>query len=219
MDLRDYLSLLRSFWWIPCALALAGVVGAWIFTPAPPYESFFRATVVMAGDTENPGSAERPELMILDDLLSLVKSQAYAELTLDAIPAAQRGDLDVADIQNSLSESRYGRVATVVVSGSDPNEVAVIAPAAASVFPGAVNAYLVAPGSQPASVQILDPPREPTRSFTQRYLIIAAAGLALFVAGAWIVWFAGATRALTARRGSLDQPGLTRSTDAKNGSK
>ncbi len=219
MELRDYLVLLRAFWWIPCAFALAGFVGGWIFAPPAPYESFFRATVVMAGDTENPGSAERPELMILDDLLSLVQSHAYAELTFEAIPANQRGTITVSGIQRSLTESRYGRVATVVVSGSDPDEVAAIAPAAASVFPGAVNAYLVAPGSQPASVQLLDPPREPTKSSTRRYLIVGATAFAMFALGTWIVWLGGSTRLLKNQRIRSARPGSARSRDAKKSSR
>lgn len=214
MELRDYLGALRAFWWIPCALAAVGFICGWIFAPAAPYESMFRATVVMAGDTEIPGNAERPELMILDDLLPLVQSEAFARLTLQAIPADQRGGLTVPDIQGALTESRYGRVATVVVSGSDADEVAAIAPAAASVFPGAVNAYLVAPGSQPASVQILDSPDEPTKSTTRRFLIIGAAGFVMFVFGMWIVWLAGSIKGNRSA-----QPVLARSWEAKNSSR
>lgn len=216
MELRDYLSALRTFWWIPCALAVAGFVAGWIFAPASLYESRFRATVVMAGDTENPGSAERPELMILDDLLPLVQSQAFAELTLQAIPPDRRADLRVAEIQESLGESRYGRVTTVVVSGANRDDVAAIAPAAAAQFPGAVNRYLVAPGSQPATVEIIDPPREPTRSTTRRYLAIGAATFAMFATGTWLVWFAASTRILRYRQHHSDVPA---STVSKNGSR
>lgn len=218
MELREYLGALRALWWVPVGLAIIGCIGGWLLGPAAPYESMFRATVVMAGDTENPGSAERPELMILDDLLSLVQSEAYANLTLQAIPAAQRGDLTVGDVQGTLDESRYGRVATVVMSGSNPDYVAVIATAAASVFPGAVNTYLVAPGSQPASVQILDAPGEPTLSTTRRYLVIAASTVAMGVLGMWIVWLVGSLR-----RSSLadvpSQSGLVRSLAAKKSSR
>lgn len=219
MELREYLGALRAFWWIPCALALSGFVGGWFFAPAAPYESMFRATVVMAGDTENPGSAERPELMILDDLLSLVESQAYAELTLGAIPADQRGDLTASDIQGSLGESRYGRVATVLVRGSNPDEVAVIAPAAASVFSGAVNTYLVAPGSQPASVQLLDPPRGPMKSSTRRYLTIGAATSAMFALGMWVVWLTGSTQSQPHPGANSAQPESARSRAAKKSSR
>lgn len=219
MELREYVAALRTLWWIPLALAIAGFVGAWILGPASPYESSFRAAVVMAGDNEDPGSAERPELMVLDDLLSLVESRVYAELTLEAIPAAQRGQISADDVQRSLSESRYGRVATVVVSGSDPDLVAAIAPAAASVFPGAVNTYLVAPGDQPASIQILDPPSAPVKSSTQRALTIGAVTFAMFAIGMWLVWLIGSTRMQKQSWGRSLQSDSARSREAKNSSR
>ena len=194
MELRGFLQFLRRLWWVPCILALVGLVAGWALAPAPPYESRFRAAVVMPGDTEDPGTSERPELMVLDDLFSLVRSQVFAERTLEAIPTGNRGTLTVTEIQAALDQSRYGRVATVTVSGSDADEVAAIASAAGAVFPDAVNDYLVAPGSQPATVQILDPPSVPERSFVRRNLTVGAATLALFMTGLWIVWLMGATQ-------------------------
>ncbi len=194
MELRDFLRLLRRLWWVPAALLLMGSIAGWVLAPATPYKSMFRAVVVMPGDTEDPGSSERPELMILDDLLPLVRSRAFAERTIEAIPAGNRDALTVPEVQAALDQSRYGRVATVTGSGSDPAEVAAIVSAAAVVFPDAVNTYLVAPGGEPASVQVLDPPSPPERSFTRRNLVVGAAAFAAGMAGLWIVWLVGARR-------------------------
>ncbi len=208
IELRDYVHLLRGFWWVPATLALVGLLAGWALVPAVPYESLFRAVVVMPGDTEDPGSSERPELMILDDLLSLVQSRVFAERTFEAIPAGDRGSLTIAEVQATLDQTRYGRVSTVIVRGPDPNEVAAIVSAAAAVFPDAVNAYLVAPGAQLASVQTLDPPSAPQRSFAGRYLPIGAAAFVPFVAGLWIVWLVGTTqiRSERQRRARSDHP-------------
>lgn len=208
MELRDYLRALRRFWWMPAALALVGLVAGWALAPAVPYESTFRAAVIMPGDTEDPGSSERPELMILDDLLSLVRSQVFAERTFDAIPVGERGTLTIAEVQRSLDQARYGRVATVFVRGPEPGEVAAIVSAAAAVFADAVNAYLVAPGSPPATVQVLDPPSDPERASARRTLTIAAATFALFVAGLWIVWLVGSMQRREGPGARAAQPGI-----------
>ncbi len=219
IDLRDYMRFLRRLWWVPVTLALAGLVAGWALAPVPPWESLFRAAVVMPGDTEDPGSSERPELMILDDLLSLVQSRVFAERTLEAIPAGNRGTLTVTEVQAALDETRYGRVATVIVSGPDPDEVSAIVSAAASVFPDAVNAYLVAPGAQPANIQLLDPPSEPERSFARRSLTIVAAAFVSFMAGMWIVWIVGAKRFRGQSGVRAAQPGTEPDRVAKNSSR
>lgn len=219
MELRAYFIAVRCWWWIPCSLALIGAVAGWIVAPAALYESRFRASVVMAGDTENPGSAERPELMILDDLLSLVESQAYAELTLNAIPADAREGITVAEIQDSLGESRYGRVATVSIQGPGRTEVERIAPAAASVFPQAVNTFLVAPGDQPANVQLLDSPSSPQKSTMRRWLTIGAIAFTLFAVGMWVIWLAGSMSEGRAALHHATQPDSPRSREAKNSSR
>jgi len=219
VELRDYVRFLRGLWWVPATLALAGLMAGWTLAPAAPWESLFRAAVILPGDTEDPGSSERPELMILDDLLSLVQSRVFAERTFDAIPAGDRGDLTVTQVQAALDETRYGRVATVIVSGPDQDEVAAIVSAAAAVFPEAVNAYLVAPGAQPASVQELDPPSEPERSFDRRSLTIGTSSFVSFMAGMWIVWFLGATKLRGASRSRATQPGTEPDLAAKNPSR
>ena len=177
MEVLDLLRAIRRWWWLVVVMPLVALIAAVILVPAPPYETSFRATVVIPGDTEDTGSAERPELMVLDDLAPLVASEAFATLV-----HAQLGEtsLTIADVQDALSGSRYSRIATVTIAADDPEETRAIAAAAADVFPEAINTYLVAPGAEQASVQIIDVPGDPAQSQRQRVLTIA---IVTFVAG------------------------------------
>ena len=79
-DLNDLLRALRRYWWI-ALLAPAIVLGIlMIRNLTAPYQTSFRASVLLPGDTEIPGSSEQPELMILDDLGPVVASRAFAEM-------------------------------------------------------------------------------------------------------------------------------------------
>jgi hypothetical protein len=170
---RDLGLALRRFWWLVLiALAISLAIG-YALTPAPGYSTSFRATVLIPGDTEDTGSAERPELMVLDDLGPFVESWVFAEAV-----ATQAGeDIMTEDVFGMLDGSRYSRVAMVNVSGSDTAQVARVASAAAEVFPEEVNAFLVAPGDPDATVQVIDPPREPQRDQTMRWVRVGAIGL------------------------------------------
>lgn len=170
---QDTARAIRRWWWL-IALALLGSLAiGWLLTPEPAWTASFRATVLIPGDTEDPGRAERPELMVLDDLGPFVESWAFAE----AVATRMGDDVAVEDIDGMLDGSRYSRIATVTVSGDDRAEVLAVANAAAEVFPDQVNAYLVAPGAAEATVQVIDPPRDPTRDATRRWVRIAGIGL------------------------------------------
>ena len=161
-------------WWLLIALSLVGSLAiGWLLAPDPAWVASFRATVLIPGDTEDPGRAERPELMVLDDLGPFVESWAFA----DAVAARMGDDVAVEDIDGMLDGSRYSRIATVTVSGDDREVVLAVANAAAKVFPEQVNAYLVAPGAAEATVQVIDPPRDPTRDAAMRWVRIAGIGV------------------------------------------
>ena len=175
---------IRRWWWLLLLLPLIGLVSGFVMTRDQQYESSFRATILIPGDTEIPGSAERPELMVMDDAPSLVDSRAFAEMTWAALPADAQTVLAVEDVQDALSASRYSRVLTVVASREDPAQAEAIAAAAASVLPHAVNQYLVANSDvDPATVQVIDPPSVASKDAMDRYTRIAAqAGAALVFA-------------------------------------
>ncbi|MEZ4623370.1 MAG: hypothetical protein R2843_00865 [Thermomicrobiales bacterium] len=135
---------IRRWWWLLLLLPLIGLVSGFVMTRDQQYESSFRATILIPGDTEIPGSAERPELMVMDDAPSLIESRAFAEMTWAALPDDAQAVLAVEDVQDALSATRYSRVLTVVASREDPAQAEAIAAAVASVLPHAVNQYLVA---------------------------------------------------------------------------
>ena len=191
---RDLVAGIRRLWWLILLALIVSLAIGYLLTPEPAWTTSFRATVLIPGDTEDTGSAERPELMVLDDLGPFVGSWAFA----DAV--AQELGADPGDIDGMISGSRYSRVATVTVSGDDRDRVLAVAKVASEVFPEQVNAFLVAPGAEAATVQVIDPPREPSRDTTLRWVRIAAIGLlGAAAATVVIVLFAPARRPETPR--------------------
>jgi capsular polysaccharide biosynthesis protein len=170
---QDVVAVLRRWWWLVALALVAALAVGYLLSPAPAWSTSFRATVLIPGDTEDTGSAERPELMVLDDLGPFVESWAFA----GAVTAEMGDDGSVDDVYGMIDGSRYSRVATVSVSGDDRDDVLAVANAAAEVFPDQVNAFLVAPGSGEATVQVIDPPREPVRNATMRWIRVVAIGL------------------------------------------
>jgi uncharacterized protein involved in exopolysaccharide biosynthesis len=162
---------IRRWWWLIVLALVAALVVGYLLTPEPAWTASFRATVLIPGDTEDTGSAERPELMVLDDLGPFVGSWVFADAVAGEMGA------DTGDVDGMISGSRYSRVATVTVSGDDRDRVKAVSEAAAKVFPEQVNAYLVAPGADQATVQVIDPPREPSRDDMARWVRVAAIGL------------------------------------------
>lgn len=188
MELFHFLGAVRRLWWLVLGLPLLALILAFILTPKQPFETSFRATVLIPGDTEDTGSAERPELMVLDDLPSLVGSEVFANATLQRMKSAGYiGPLDVGAVKEALSGSRYSRVLTVTVASDHPADARTIASAASQVLPAEVNAYLVADRTKPATVQLIDPPGEPVRGTTRRYLQIAVETFAAFCVAIAIV--------------------------------
>ncbi len=183
-----FAAALRRWWWLVIGLPLVVAVGGVVLTPSAPYTTEFRATVLIPGDTEDTGSAERPELMVLDDLPILVNSDVFAQATLDQLTAAGVSVVvDRDEVKRALSGSRYSRVLTVTVTHADLSAARAIADAAAAAIPDAVNAYLVTPGSEQATVQVIDQPSTPAPASTERWLRIGATTVAALFAALAIV--------------------------------
>ncbi len=188
MDLLTYLSALRRWWWVLLGLPLIVLLGELTLGPAAPFTTELRATVLIPGDTEDTGSAERPELMVLDDLSPLIGSDVFAEAILEQMTAnGAAPSMELAEVKSSLTGSRYSRVVTVTVTNSDAADARALAEAAVAVLPNAVNSYLVAPGSQPATVQIIDRPDEPAPATRARWLRIAVSTMAALFAACAII--------------------------------
>src|SRR5215216_2592434 len=153
--------MLRRRWW-PIVLVPVVVVAILVWHGRTrPYQVSVRATVLIPGDTEIPGNSERPELMVMDDVPALATSRAFAEGVHAAMPGTS---LSVEEVQSALSASRYSRVATVLVTREDPAQAREIAAAVEKTLPDLINRYLIPAGGAPATVNVIDPPGEPTRS-------------------------------------------------------
>jgi capsular polysaccharide biosynthesis protein len=176
-DLWQVIAAIRRFWWLTALVPLL-VAGALIVRNlTADFQTSFQVTVLLPGDTEIPGSAERPELMILDDIGPVVRSQAFAELVATA------ASLPLDDIEGSLSISRYSRVVTVTAYAGDADEARWIAEAANTVLPNAVNTYMVADGGTPATIRTIEPPGEPIRGEANKWTVTALATLVALAIG------------------------------------
>lgn len=195
MDLWSLLKALGRSWWLVAGVAGLSAVMGWLLLPAAPYQVRVEASVLIPGDTENPGRAERPELMVLDDLLPLVESPAFAELVHRSLTSPAGDDISVEDVQDALSGSRYSRILSVTVSGSSPARVQAIGDAVNRAIPEAVMTYLVAPGDARPAIKIIDPGGQAERQMFRRWLAIGAVVLFATFAVVSAVWLREAVRA------------------------
>jgi capsular polysaccharide biosynthesis protein len=161
VSIRQIVETIRRRWWIVVLLPVVAFVATVAFQRNEPYQSHLRASVLIPEDNEETGNSERPELMVMDDLPPFIRSYAFAEGIRGSVNAP---GLTVDDVRDSLDAERYSRILTILVTGNDTGEVSAIAAAAASNLSRLVNEYLMPDGDQVATVRIIDPPSEPSRS-------------------------------------------------------
>jgi capsular polysaccharide biosynthesis protein len=196
ISLGQLMSVIRRRWWIVLLLPLVAVTATYLFQRNEAYQSTVRATVLIPGDTEDPGSSERPELMVLDDLPPFIRSHAFAS---DVQAALGNTTLTVDQIQSTLDASRYSRVLTIYVTSEDQEQVEEIAAAAQSALPDSINSYLMPDDGGQATVRIIDPPSVPSRDREGHWLqLLITAALGVLI-GALIAIAVGS------RDGSADQ--------------
>ncbi len=185
MELRQVLVVLRRRWWLVAGLPLVVFAGTLVQSANQPYTATVQAVILIPGDTETTGNAERPELMVLDDGPTLVTSPAFADMVEERLGSGSIAQgLDADDVHGALSAERYSRTLTIRATRADPDEALAIGRAVANVLPDAVNRYLVAAGGQPATVEILRRPTEAVRDLTNRSVILVVQTLVALVAGA-----------------------------------
>ena len=189
MELRHLIQILLRRWWLVLIVPLVMLPILLVRIRTQPYQTTVRATVLIPGDTEIPGSSERPELMVLDDLPVLVSSSVFAQAVVDEL-ATKDTDIGVDAVKESLAGSRYSRILTIAVTRDDRDDALAIAEAAGAVLPAQVNRYLVADASAPATVNVIDPPGDPTRSRPNQWLILFAQLVVATAAGIGIALLA-----------------------------
>lgn len=173
LDTARILQILSRRWWLVLGVPLLALTATFFLSTQQPYVGSFQAPVLIPGDTENPGNAERPELMVLDDVPSLIRSQRFAEMVHDELQtSAPTAALSWNAIQTSLDASRYSRIVRVEATSDDRGEALAIARAAAAVLPEAVNRYSVPKGEPLAQTSIIDDPTVNRRFSSSRWLIL-----------------------------------------------
>lgn len=209
MTLREIVDALRKRWWLVVLVPAIVLPALIVRARTQPFQTSLNAVVLIPGDTEDPGNSERPELMVLDDLPSLISSRVFAEaVAQDIVARAGNAELasEVEGIQAALGATRYSRVLTITVTRDDRDAVATIAASAAAVLPAMVNRYLVADQAEPATVQIIDPPGMPSRARPNQALIIAAMTVVALAAGAGIALTAEALERAWTLPGARSRP-------------
>ena len=191
MTLRELISVLLKRWWLVVLVPAIVLPLLLVRSRTQSYQTSFKAVVLLPGDTEIPGSSERPELMVMDDLPTLVESRVFAEAVARDL-AAKQLTLTANDIQGSVIGSRYSRALTVTVTRDSAGDAREIAESAASILPDQVNAFLVADPAEPATVNIIDPPGEPNRSRPNQTIVTIALTLLAAAVGAGIALVANA---------------------------
>lgn len=188
ISIGQVMSVIRRRWWIVLLLPLVAVSVTFLLQRNEAYQSTVRATVLIPGDTEDPGNSERPELMVLDDLPPFIRSHAFAKDVHAAIP---NSSLTVDQLKGTLDASRYSRVLTVYITNDDDRQVEAIAVAVESVLPESINTYLMPEDGGIATVRVIDPPSEPSRDRDGHWLqLLITAALGVLI-GALIAIAAG----------------------------
>ena len=158
MELRRIFAILLRRWWLVLGVPALVLIVSFALARESPYVVSLRATVLIPGDTEVTGNAERPELMVLDDVPEAITSPAFANAVAAQLQqAAPQYALPTADIQASLSSSRYSRVLTVRATRDDEQQARAIIEAVRVVLPDQINELLVSPGGATATVRVLEP--------------------------------------------------------------
>jgi capsular polysaccharide biosynthesis protein len=179
---------MRDRWWLLVLTPLLAMALLFATGRFEPYETRVQATVLLPGDTEIPGNSERPELMMLDDLPTLVRSRVFAEGVLQAIPDS---GLTVDEVQAALDGSRYSRIVTVAISDGNAETVSEIAAGVEAQLASLINEYLVAEDGDPATVRIINPAGTPTQSNNNLLVQMLLTGVAGFVLGTVIATILG----------------------------
>lgn len=194
MELRRVLTVLLRRWWLVAGLPVIVLLGTLIASSNQPYVATVEAAILLPGDTEETGDAERPELMIMDDAPGVVTSSRFVEIVqaqLDS-PIAGGPTLTDDEVKQSISATRYSRTLEIRVERDDASEALAIGQAVASVLPDAINSLMVAPGDDAATVNLLETPTEALRDAESRRLLLVVQTLVALAAGAGLAALAAA---------------------------
>jgi capsular polysaccharide biosynthesis protein len=169
MELREYGTILKRWWWIPVALALA--VGAlstlqlrpWV-TPPPSYAASMRLLVGVLPAADADTTAYDPRYYgwltseyLVDDFTEVVRSGLFAQQVSDRL-ADESIIVPPGLIQGSAATGKLHRIITISLSGSDADQLLAIANAAAAELSENAAFYFKQLGTDGAGVTLIDGP-------------------------------------------------------------
>ena len=181
-DIRLAARALRRYWWVVLTIPAVALAIQLAQIRTAPYRAEFRAVVVLPGDTEVPGSSERPELMIMDDVPALVDSAFFAE-RVKAQLEANGVSMESEEIESALTATRYARTVTVVARDDNRSRAEGIASAAEAVLSSGINEALVAGSGPLATVTIIDPVEGARRGEPDQWQIAGIVTVGILFAG------------------------------------
>ena len=159
MDLRRIATILLRRWWLVLGMPALVLGISLILLSTSPYVASMRVSVLIPGDTQATGTAERPELMVLDDIPQIVSSPAFANaVSAQLQQTSPQYALTPDGIQASLSADYYSRIVTIRATRDDEQEALALLDAVRLSFENQVDYFLIADGGQPATVRFVAPP-------------------------------------------------------------
>lgn len=169
MELREYGTILKRWWWIPVALALAvGVLSAlqlraWE-SPPPSYSASMRLLVGVLPAADADSAAYDPRYYgwltseyLVDDFTEVVRSGLFAQ-QVSARLAEQSITVPPGLIQASAATGKLHRIITLTLSGGDADQLTAIADAAAAELSENASFYFKQLGTEGAGVTVIDGP-------------------------------------------------------------
>jgi capsular polysaccharide biosynthesis protein len=176
MELRHYFAILRRSWPIvvglPLLVALA-TVAATVLLPAR-YATQATMFITQKPLATNESSVVLPDYnnfnswaaseYIVDDMLQLVETQAFAQDIATWVKQQQNVDLDPDDIRDGLSGERTHRAVTVSVEAAEQAHAEWIAQGVIAMLQEKGLSYWNRNESAQLSIAVLDPPGEAGRA-------------------------------------------------------
>ncbi len=169
MELRAYWEIIRRRWWLPLLLALlvasisAAQLRPWVTLP-PTYSASMRLLVGVLPATDAPDALYDPRYYawltseyLVDDFTEVVRSALFAE-NVSARLADQSIQVPPGVILGSAATGRQHRIISLNFGWGNPDELAMIAQAAADELRENAAYYFEALGTEGAGVTLLDGP-------------------------------------------------------------
>lgn len=159
MDLQRIVTILLRRWWFVLGMPALVLGISLVLLSTSPYVATMRASVLIPGDTQATGNAERPELMVLDDVTQLVSSPVFATaVSAQLQQSSPQYALSAEQIQSSLSADYYSRIVTIRATRESDQEALALLEAVRLLFEDQVNSFLVTAGEAPATVRVIETP-------------------------------------------------------------